>query len=160
MNSSGWAGSHAVLFLSSLWLSVSRYMRSVPYIQVCLLNDHHGSAHIDIIPTVDDGTGVIDCAQRHPVQAPPSPTKRSTTKVDSQTSTGTVMNKYQRPVKPPSNKVSAPEPPPPPKPIAEIGGSVRIVGRVLKKFETRTIYVDEIRKLFKIQEPFLNGAVQ
>ena len=118
------------------------------------------NAHFDTIPTVDDGTGVIDCAQRHPVQAPPSPTKRGTTKGDSQMSTGTVMDKYQRPVKPPSNKVSAPVPPPTPKPIAEIGSSIRIVGRVLKRYETRTIYVDEIRESFKTKGPSSEGVIQ
>lgn len=67
---------------------------------------------------VDDGTGVIDCAHR--VQrAPKTPTKKDTKKTHS------ISNK----------------------PMARIGLSIKVIGKVQKAYGTRQVQVDELGEL-------------
>lgn len=98
----------------------------------------------NFLHSVDDGTGVIECAHRHPVQAPSIPTKHIPGKREVRSTASAILDKYRRPQNSESAKVPPRQENSPPKPIAEIGGSVRVVGRVIKKFETRSIYADEI----------------
>ncbi|KAI0792405.1 hypothetical protein C8Q75DRAFT_752673 [Abortiporus biennis] len=78
--------------------------------------------------SIDDGTAVIDCNHRHQASgAPVSPSKASNSKAWNG-STG------------PHSLHS-----PPPKPIAKVGDSVCIVGRILKRHDTRLIAIDSIQ---------------
>lgn len=74
---------------------------------------------------MDDGSAVIDCLHR-PSFPSRTPTKKSQAK----------------PVKPIL--------PPVLKPIARIGSTVRVIGKVVKKYETRDITIDSIGELFHI----------
>ncbi|KAI0703670.1 hypothetical protein C8T65DRAFT_255960 [Cerioporus squamosus] len=121
--------------------------------------------------TLDDGTAVVDCAIAHAqARPPPSPAKRAppaqpagftkkvtkgtkpsygdyllsartvplsssaaSSSIASSTSTSTI-----------SSRRSIPEPPPPPKPVACVGQSARVVGRVVVRPDTRIVLIDEI----------------
>jgi len=72
---------------------------------------------------VDDGTGVIDCHYMHRDRPAGPPTKQ--------------ISKYQRP-----ETQTLPEPP---KPIADIGQTVRVIGIVRPWYETRIISVNHLR---------------
>ncbi|TCD71935.1 hypothetical protein EIP91_000067 [Steccherinum ochraceum] len=91
--------------------------------------------------TVDDGTAVIDCNHRH---ANPPPTKQQSpekagkqpySKSESKTSPSHATHGTKRPV---PELVNAPQP------VAHVGISVRIVGRVMQWHETRVLHVDDI----------------
>ncbi|GBE83806.1 hypothetical protein SCP_0508630 [Sparassis crispa] len=73
--------------------------------------------------SLDDGSAVIECVQRHSGPNVASPMKSVTSCCDS-----------------PLNAL----PPKPPKPVAQVGKSVCIVGRVTRHFESRKILVDSI----------------
>ncbi|KAI0356021.1 hypothetical protein OH77DRAFT_1479015 [Trametes cingulata] len=104
--------------------------------------------------TVDDSTAVIDCAHAHAQVTPPSPVKPSAKgkAVDKgvSKSAGPSFADYlpSARAKPFSTATSArnepTEPPPPPRPIARVGQSVRVVGRVVSRHDTRLLLVDEI----------------
>ena len=72
---------------------------------------------------MDDGTSVIDCLHRPPA-FPRTPTKK--TQVKSGTSSL----------------------PLPLKPVALVGSPACVVGRVVQKYETREIVVDNISKVY------------
>ncbi|KAH9852197.1 hypothetical protein C2E23DRAFT_756768 [Lenzites betulinus] len=106
--------------------------------------------------TIDDGTAVVDCAYAHPQAAPVSPTKPKT----KETSTIAAVAKSANPSFAdylPRTKTSASktnttvnraiiQPPPPQRPVARVGQSVRIVGRVVVRYETRLLLIDEISR--------------
>ncbi|KAI0716673.1 hypothetical protein C8Q76DRAFT_794937 [Earliella scabrosa] len=106
--------------------------------------------------TIDDGTGVVDCALAHAQVTPPSPVKPQSRAAPSNTKSGAKAGGPSfADYLPSSRKVAASmtvapskrivaEPPPPPKPVARVGQSARVVGRVIPKFETRIILIDEI----------------
>ena len=110
--------------------------------------------------TIDDGTAVLDCALAHAQVVPPSPVKpkvKATVPIPSATSKKAKpsFSDYllsARKVAPGASS-SAPgraEPPPPPKPIARVGQSVQVVGRVVSKHDTRILLVDEICESFSV----------
>ncbi|KAI1794420.1 hypothetical protein LXA43DRAFT_997051 [Ganoderma leucocontextum] len=103
--------------------------------------------------TIDDGTAVLDCAFAHAQAVPPSPVKPkpkvTVSACDSTKRTGPSFSDYlfsARKIVPPTTLAppSRAEPPPAPKPIAPVGQSVRIVGRVVSRYDTRILLVDEI----------------
>lgn len=79
------------------------------------------------IYTIDDGTGVVDCILRHP-----APTKPAAESKD--------MARPPSPKKPKSSIA----PPEPPIPVTEVGYVVRVVGKVVRHYETRQIIADSI----------------
>ncbi|KZP33722.1 hypothetical protein FIBSPDRAFT_1035736 [Athelia psychrophila] len=84
--------------------------------------------------TIDDGSGVIECIHR-PV--PPSPQKQKHKPTQ-------VIDKY-RPIKPaPTVKTKVPEPPADPVPVASVGTSVRIIGKVMRWHDSRQIRAEII----------------
>lgn len=97
---------------------------------------------------VDDGTAVIECLLRHPT---PNTTqlvsakargKSSTTKPSS-TCTSANSPPYKRPLSTGhptfKSQISSPL-----KPVAQVGASVRIQGRVVKRGDNRVILINEI----------------
>lgn len=78
------------------------------------------------VTLVDDGTAVIDCCKRHPV-----PSLGPSRPISSELAS--------------TSKSSAPAAalPEPPAPVAKVGTPVRIVGKIVKRFE-RQIVIDEI----------------
>ncbi|KAF8551320.1 hypothetical protein OG21DRAFT_1487110 [Imleria badia] len=94
------------------------------------------------IYTIDDGTAAINCILRHPHPTLPAPASRSpprSTRVQS------ANPKPQRPSpKKPrldKTKLESTEPPPP---ITESGYPVRVVGRVVRHYESKQIHADTI----------------
>lgn len=75
------------------------------------------------VTLVDDGTAVIDCCKRHPV-----PSLGPSRPISSELAS--------------TSKSSAPAAEPP-APVAKVGTPVRIVGKIVKRFE-RQIVIDEI----------------
>ncbi|KAI0828598.1 hypothetical protein BC628DRAFT_80078 [Trametes gibbosa] len=108
------------------------------------------------IYTIDDGTAVIDCAYVHPQAAPASPAKpkvKEKSTVPSVTrGAGQSFADYLPRTRIPTFtssaaiKRTAVEPPPPPQPCARVGQSVRLVGRVVVRHETRLLLVDEMAR--------------
>ena len=103
--------------------------------------------------TIDDGTAVLDCAFAHAQAVPPSPVKPKrkapASADDGAKRNGPSCSNYLLPArKATTTAASAPpsrlEPPPPPKPVARVGQSVRVVGRVVSRHDTRILLVDEI----------------
>ena len=103
--------------------------------------------------TIDDGTAVLDCALAHAQVAPASPVKpkaKATAPAPSATSKRAepsfsdylLSARKVAPVASSSASVRA-EPPPPPKPVARVGQSVQIIGRIVSKHDTRILLVDE-----------------
>lgn len=95
---------------------------------------------------VDDGSAVIDCNYRHPVPQPPRPDnpRKAGTKPYS-TPENNALHKD-------SNFKAGNTPlPAAPIPVAYVGTSVRIVGRVTKWNETRLLNVDKIGKHYRFQ---------
>ncbi|KAH8103097.1 hypothetical protein BXZ70DRAFT_889668 [Cristinia sonorae] len=80
--------------------------------------------------SVDDGTAVIDCNYRHAAPQPASP-KKPTNRCFKPANPSTGLNKD------PSQSTA-------PQPIATVGMSVRIVGRVMKWHDTRVLNIDTI----------------
>ncbi|KAF9446009.1 hypothetical protein P691DRAFT_709352 [Macrolepiota fuliginosa MF-IS2] len=70
-----------------------------------------------ILYTVDDGTSVIDCVH--------------------------ISQQHSR-LQQANKSVRLPSPPPPPKPIARIGGVLKAVGKIQRKYENRVMLIDEI----------------
>ncbi|KAI6019902.1 hypothetical protein F5J12DRAFT_814028 [Pisolithus orientalis] len=79
------------------------------------------------IYTLDDGTGVVDCILRHPAPAKPAAESKDM-------------------ARPPSSKKpkSGITPLEPPIPVTEVGYVVRVVGKVVRHYETRQIIADSI----------------
>ncbi|KAI0325935.1 hypothetical protein GY45DRAFT_1286387 [Cubamyces sp. BRFM 1775] len=112
--------------------------------------------------TVDDGTGVVDCAYAHAQATPPSPVKPKGKEAQT--------NKGKSRVNAPSfadylpstraghststtaTKRTIAEPPPPPKPLARVGQSVHIIGRVVSRHDTRILLVDEISRCISFND--------
>lgn len=99
--------------------------------------------------TIDDGTAVLDCAFAHAQVVPPSPVKpklKAAAPSDNTKRGGASHSDYLFSTR----KVSAAappsrgEPPPPPKPVARVGQSVRVVGRIVSRHDSRILLVDEI----------------
>ncbi|GLB39221.1 hypothetical protein LshimejAT787_0603830 [Lyophyllum shimeji] len=74
--------------------------------------------------TVDDGTAVVDCLHRQ-LLPPKTPSKKSQANTQ-------------------GTKSQTTPPPEDPKPVARVGRPVCVVGRVVRKYETREIVVDSI----------------
>jgi len=92
-------------------------------------------------PPVDDGTAVIDCVLRHPHPTLPAPAPRSPPR-----STGgpsAEPKSISSPKKPRLDKVKLESTEPPP-PITEPGYPVRVVGRVVRHYESKQIHADTI----------------
>jgi hypothetical protein len=88
-----------------------------------------------ILGTVDDGTAVIDCVHR-PIPAATTPIKsKSTSKQQNKH-----ISKYIRPKSP----LNEPPVPVPLVPVAYVGTSVRVVGRVVRWHDGRQIRLDVI----------------
>ncbi|KAJ8455490.1 hypothetical protein ONZ51_g12437 [Trametes cubensis] len=108
------------------------------------------------IYTVDDGTGVVDCAYTHARAALPSPmkpkAKESHASKDKPRGNKPSFADYLPSSRAgPSTSATASkravtEPPPPPKPVARVGQSVHVVGRVVSRHDTRLLVVDEISR--------------
>ena len=108
--------------------------------------------------TIDDGTGVVDCAVFHPQAAPPSPAKlkyksaaaRSNTVAPSLTrpSFSDYLLSARKSDSHALQKKCALEPSPTPKPVAHVGQLIRITGRVVSKGDYRMLLVDEIGEVF------------
>ncbi|KZT25758.1 hypothetical protein NEOLEDRAFT_1114146 [Neolentinus lepideus HHB14362 ss-1] len=94
-----------------------------------------------VVYTLDDGTSTIDCVHRpEPPPAPLSPAKPKSTSKGKEKS-----NPYIRPPSPKADKkeriVLLPEPL---APVAGVGATVRVIGRVLTKHNSRQIQADHI----------------
>lgn len=106
--------------------------------------------------TIDDGTAVIDCAHAHAQIVPPSPVKPRAKEVapsgHRSKATGPSFGDYLPPPRATTSVSAAAarrtvlEPPPPPKPVARVGQSVRVVGRVISRYDSRMLLVDDICK--------------
>ena len=106
------------------------------------------------IYTIDDGTGIVDCAYTHAQAVLPSPVKpkakESHASKDKSKGNKPSFADYlpsSRAGPGPSttaSKRAVAEPPPPPKPVARVGQSVHVVGRVVSRHDTRLLVVDEI----------------
>ncbi|KAI0754434.1 hypothetical protein C8Q80DRAFT_1139061 [Daedaleopsis nitida] len=107
--------------------------------------------------TIDDGTAVIDCAIAHAQMKPTSPTKphnKATSPTKGPTKPGGPsfadysLSARKAPAIPTNTilKRKSNEPPPPPKPVASVGQSARIVGRVVSRYDSRLVLVDEISR--------------
>ncbi|TFK84901.1 hypothetical protein K466DRAFT_654526 [Polyporus arcularius HHB13444] len=114
--------------------------------------------------TLDDGTAVVDCAMAHAqARPPPSPAKRAppakpaasikdTTKGLKPSYGDYLLSARNVPLSSSaasssiasSSRRSMPEPSPPPKPVARVGQSALVVGRVVIRHDTRIVLVDEI----------------
>ncbi|KII87869.1 hypothetical protein PLICRDRAFT_112232 [Plicaturopsis crispa FD-325 SS-3] len=101
------------------------WLKSVPCRNVKLVGMVVGVAEWEkrIVYSIDDGTGVIDCFQRHQVP-PPSPKKARPTKE--------------------KTAAACHEPPVLPVPLAAVGDSVRIVGKVTRWHDSKQIAVEHI----------------
>ncbi|KAI0072926.1 hypothetical protein K474DRAFT_1775092 [Panus rudis PR-1116 ss-1] len=115
------------------------------------------------IYTVDDGTAVIDCTYRYPPppasppnsklstfntsRRPPSPQKPKSA-IPSAYVRSVANNPPPQPPPVPNLGVDAAEPPPP---IARVGMSVRVTGRVVQKYE-KTILVDTLEPCKSVNE--------
>ncbi|OCH89651.1 hypothetical protein OBBRIDRAFT_819654 [Obba rivulosa] len=126
-----------------------------------------------IVYSLDDGTAVIDCIRKHtpafngptkPLSSksskPPSSRRpygiSSSSKSSTHGSSSTSSSKYAHlPIAGPSMSSGVSptkygrsscltESTVPPKPVAWVGASVRVIGRVMKRFEDRVLMVDEI----------------
>ncbi|KAF8842451.1 hypothetical protein BDN67DRAFT_965786 [Paxillus ammoniavirescens] len=91
--------------------------------------------------TIDDGTAVVDCVLRHPTPPKSKPATVS--------SPATASKKSQRPSPKKArierdNQVTTPGPPGPPPPITEPGYSVRVVGKVVKHYDSRQVLAEWI----------------
>ncbi|KZT03809.1 uncharacterized protein LAESUDRAFT_325810 [Laetiporus sulphureus 93-53] len=103
------------------------------------------------IYSLDDGTAVIDCVYKHPpLQAPIAAVRKPKLK----TQTGNhpqhgLSSPYKRPAASTSkvtfNALPA-APPLLPKPVAYVGASVSVTGRVVNRGEGRLVLVDEIKR--------------
>jgi hypothetical protein len=82
--------------------------------------------------TVDDGTAVIDCVHK--------PTPAIATPIKSKLMGNKQQNKYKRTKSP----MQEPLDPVPLVPVAYVGTSVRVVGRVMRWHESRQIRLDVI----------------
>ena len=90
---------------------------------------------------VDDGTAVIDCVLRHPLPTLPAPAPRSPPRYTGVP--GKPGLKRPSPKKPRLDKarLESTEPPPP---ITDPGYPVRVVGRVVRHYQSKQIYADTI----------------
>ncbi|KAH9899261.1 hypothetical protein C8Q73DRAFT_639273 [Cubamyces lactineus] len=114
------------------------------------------------IYTIDDGTGVIDCAYAHSHAAPPSPvkpkTKENHASKDKSRVNGPSFTDYLPSSRAGSStsataaKRTTAEPLTPPKPIARVGQSVHIVGRVVTRHDTRMLLADEISRCISLND--------
>ncbi|KIK79323.1 hypothetical protein PAXRUDRAFT_161560 [Paxillus rubicundulus Ve08.2h10] len=91
--------------------------------------------------TIDDGTAVVDCVLRHP-----TPLK---SKIETVSSQATASKKYQRPSPKKAriehdNQITTPGPPGPPPLITEHGYSIRVVGKVVKRYDSRQVLAEWI----------------
>ncbi|OJT14273.1 hypothetical protein TRAPUB_9133 [Trametes pubescens] len=112
--------------------------------------------------TIDDGTAVIDCAHAHAQIVPPSPVKPKSKDVAPSGHRSKVAGPSFADYLPPprattstsaaSTRRTVVEPPPPPKPVARIGQSVRVVGRVISRYDTRMLLVDDISRCASYNE--------
>lgn len=96
---------------------------------------------------VDDGSGVIDCIQRHPHQAAMtnnSP-KKTVVRFSGKASVVTAIHSGS-PIKQSRVPLSGlhTEVPCPPKPVTSIGSAVGVIGRVVVRGEGRVVLLDEI----------------
>ncbi|KAI0676408.1 hypothetical protein C8Q78DRAFT_1084914 [Trametes maxima] len=106
--------------------------------------------------TIDDGTAVVECAHAHAQTIPLGPinpkTNGKTSSKASRKPSGPSLADYLPPARTTVTseativKRMALEPPPTPKPIARVGQSVRIIGRVVIRHGTRSLLVDEISR--------------
>ncbi|KAI8976593.1 hypothetical protein BD414DRAFT_517110 [Trametes punicea] len=119
--------------------------------------------------TVDDGTAVIDCAFAHGQDAPPNPVKpdkkvRSCNKVATR-ATGPSFADYLLSARTvptthaTTTKRMAVESPPPPRPVARVGQTVRIVGRIINRHDTRSLLVDKLSLCASFNEEPLHWSV-
>ncbi|EJF59537.1 hypothetical protein DICSQDRAFT_148436 [Dichomitus squalens LYAD-421 SS1] len=106
--------------------------------------------------TLDDGTAILDCALAHAQLVPPSPVKpkaKATAPASDATSkkAGLSFSDYLFSACKVATTASSSihtraEPPPPPEPVARVGQSVQVVGRVVSRHDTRILLVDEISR--------------
>ncbi|TFK49116.1 hypothetical protein OE88DRAFT_1809977 [Heliocybe sulcata] len=94
-----------------------------------------------VIYTLDDGTSTIDCVHRpEPPPVPPSPTKPKSSLKGKEKS-----DPYRRPSSPKADKEEHlclfPEPL---EPVGQVGATVRVVGRVFTKYNSRQIHAGHI----------------
>ncbi|KAH7921737.1 hypothetical protein BV22DRAFT_1038277 [Leucogyrophana mollusca] len=92
--------------------------------------------------SVDDSTAVIDCVFRHPL---PPRTGAAAKPRSHAGSSGSPQKKARLdppPARAPTSTAAAP--PRPPSPVTEVGYAVKVVGKVVKHYETRQIIVDVI----------------
>ncbi|TFY61919.1 hypothetical protein EVG20_g6879 [Dentipellis fragilis] len=86
---------------------------------------------------VDDGTGVVDCVLKHPDEpAPPPPAKRPRTDKQSSDQPHASTSK--------ANLDQMEHEPPPP--VAYVGSTVRVIGKVRAKHESREVFCDSIER--------------
>ncbi|KAK7677659.1 hypothetical protein QCA50_019350 [Cerrena zonata] len=95
---------------------------------------------------LDDGTGVVECVFRHPT--PPkspskAPSKRPKPSGSSKNPTGKIVS---TPV------IMTLDLNPPPKPLASVGMSIRVIGRVTVQRQSRIIITDSIEPCISINE--------
>ncbi|CAL1699329.1 unnamed protein product [Somion occarium] len=102
------------------------------------------------IYTLDDGTGVIECAFKHPLQPASGSPKPSVTSKSNRAGTSprrrSASDNSGLPKLPPSNSNAEP------KPIACVGMSVRLTGRVIVRKQGRVILIDKIERCDSINE--------
>ncbi|KAG8216715.1 hypothetical protein J3R82DRAFT_6926 [Butyriboletus roseoflavus] len=96
------------------------------------------------IYTIDDGTAVIDCVLRHPHSTLPTSAPAPRSPLRSTGGPSAKTNPQRSPPKKPRlEKVKAKSIEPPP-PITEPGYPVRVVGRVVRHFQSKQIHADMI----------------
>lgn len=86
-------------------------------------------------PPVDDGTAVIDCVLRHPHPTPSRPTGGPSAKPNP---------KRPSPKKQRLDKAKTLESIEPPPPVTEQGYPVRVVGRIVRHYQSKQIHADSI----------------
>ncbi|PCH35309.1 hypothetical protein WOLCODRAFT_166193 [Wolfiporia cocos MD-104 SS10] len=112
------------------------------------------------IYSLDDGTGVLDCIYRYlPQQSNCSPTKsrphsnnkpystshsRTSTSAPPSAASSTSASSYKRLKPHASHSIGSNGTTVPPKPVADVGASVKIVGRVVQRRDGRVLLLDEI----------------
>ncbi|KAH0835875.1 hypothetical protein J3R83DRAFT_9751 [Lanmaoa asiatica] len=94
------------------------------------------------IYTIDDGTAVIDCVLRHPHPVIPAPAARPPLRPTGGPSAKT--NPQCPSPKKPRLDQARPESTEPPPPITEPGYPVRVVGRVVRHYQSKQIHADTI----------------
>ncbi|KAH9833316.1 uncharacterized protein C8Q71DRAFT_197668 [Rhodofomes roseus] len=101
-----------------------------------------------ILYTLDDGSAVIECNHKvHPQVMPPRKSSTSDPKAGRTRQPSHSSSTNASPRKGPniSTSKAVSLPPPLPKPIADIGTPVRVIGRVVETSKGRQVLVDEIR---------------